>query len=276
MRERRGDELTLAVACPDAVTARLVIELPPPALPLTRSLDLGEVPDELRIKLLAVAAVELIDAAVAARPPAPPPQPAGAAPAAPAPSGEPPLEPPARPTAPRDAALAAERHAPAPGAPDAIVPRMGVRVFPRKAVPLMHLGFDYERRWFSAGLSATVGSAEVELGSVSAFVVTITAGTRPLCTGRATRACVRARGELGLARARGRAFQPEIMERDVFAPYSQLGLELRAERAFGSISAMLAVEGGWAQGIVATAQTQTVLQLAGAVATAVVGLRWRP
>src|SRR5689334_15179051 len=69
----RRDELILAVACPDSVTARLSIELPPPALPLGRSLDLGEVPGELRIKLLAVAAVELLDGAVAALHPPPPP-----------------------------------------------------------------------------------------------------------------------------------------------------------------------------------------------------------
>src|SRR5262245_22540701 len=68
-RDERRDELTLVVQCADTVTARLAVEPPPPALPLVRSVDLGEVPDELRPKLLAVAAVELIDGAIASRPP---------------------------------------------------------------------------------------------------------------------------------------------------------------------------------------------------------------
>ena len=77
----RRDELILVVQCPDPVTARLSIQLPPPALPLGKSLDLGEVPSELRMKLLAVAAAELIDGAIALRSPPPAPAPVDPGPA---------------------------------------------------------------------------------------------------------------------------------------------------------------------------------------------------
>ena len=58
------------VACPDLVTANLHVEPVPADGPIARSLDLGEVPGDLRVKLLALAIAELAEAAVTARLPA--------------------------------------------------------------------------------------------------------------------------------------------------------------------------------------------------------------
>jgi hypothetical protein len=288
----RRDELTLDVACPDAVTARLSIELPPPALPLGRSLDLGEVPSELRLKLLAIAAVELIDGAIAARTPPPPPppptegDPSLAGPArAPLPGERLPgmLAPPAAAEGRGPRAFAPERPregvaapAGARGARGALTPRAGVRLYPETPVPFVHLALEYELRWLSIGAAAAFGSAEVQLGSVSALLATLGVGTPPLCVGAATRACLRARAELGLARAKGRGVTPMIVARDARSPYAQLGLAIDAERTFGAFGALIAVEGAWAEGLIATSQAATALQLDGAVVTVLVGLRWRP
>ncbi len=267
----RRDELTLSIQCPDAVTARLEIALPPPALPLGRSLDLGEVPGELRLKLLAVAAVELLDGAIAAPPPPPP---------EPAPPAEPP--PPPAPASPREAArvvASPERPPEAPAASpsrEALVPRIGLRVFPEAPVPLAHLSIDYERRLFSIGISATMGSNDVALGSVSALIVNATGATRPLCVGDASRACIRARGELGFARVKARASRAMVVASDARAPYAQVGLAVDLEHAFGALAALIAVEGGWAYGLTATAQSETAIQLDGGVVTVLAGLRWRP
>lgn len=265
----RRDELILAVQCPDAVTARLALTPPPPAAPVTRSLDLGEVPGELRIKLLAVAAAELIDGAVASRHPPPAPAPIDPGPARPALPGE---------RLPGSLTRAGEVAAPAPAprAHDALVPRLGLRVFPAKPVPLAHLALDYERRWFAVGVAMSIGSNDVALGSVSALLVTAGASTPPLCAGAASRACLRARGELGLARAKARPTAPMVVAHDARAPYAQLGLALDLERAFGSLAALVAVEAGWAHGLIATSQAETAIQLDGAVFTMLVGLRWRP
>ena len=263
----RRDELILAVQCPDAVTARLALTPPPPAAPVTRSLDLGEVPGELRIKLLAVAAAELIDGAVAARHPPPAPAPIDPGPARPPLPGE---------RLPGSLTRTGEVTAPAPRAHDALVPRAGLRVFPAKPVPLAHLALDYERRWFAVGVAMSIGSNDVALGSVSALLVTAGASTPPLCAGAASRACIRARGELGLARAKARPAAPMVVASDARAPYTQLGLALDLERAFGSLAALVAVEAGWAHGLIATSQAETAIQLDGAVFTMLVGLRWRP
>ncbi len=282
----RRDELTLSIQCPDAVTARLEVFSPPssptgspdgrspgppPALPLGRSLDLGEVPGELRLKLLAVAAVELLDGAIAAPPPPPP---------EPAPPAEPP--PPPAPASPREAArvvASPERPPEAPAASpsrEALVPRIGLRVFPEAPVPLAHLSIDYERRLFSIGISATMGSNDVALGSVSALIVNATGATRPLCVGDASRACIRARGELGFARVKARASRAMVVASDARAPYAQVGLAVDLEHAFGALAALIAVEGGWAYGLTATAQSETAIQLDGGVVTVLAGLRWRP
>src|SRR5206468_2685584 len=63
----RDDELTLEIQCPDAQSALVTVAMKSPAMPLARHLDLGEVPSDLRVKLLAVAAAELIAAARAPR-----------------------------------------------------------------------------------------------------------------------------------------------------------------------------------------------------------------
>ncbi len=277
----RRDELILAVACPEPMTARLSIELPPPALPLGRSLDLSEVSPELRIKLLAIAAVELIDGAVAVRHPPPPPAAIDPGPArAPLPGERLPGLPGGPTGEPRPPALAPVRlredRAASRHASDALVPRVGMRLFPKKPVPLAHLAIDYERRWFSIGAAASIGSNDVELGSVSAVIVTASASTQPLCIGGASRACVRARCELGIARVTARANSPMIVARDARSPYTQLGLAVDLEHAFGSLAALIAVEGAWAEGLVAVSQSEPAVQLDGAVVTVLGGLRWRP
>src|SRR5262245_41059921 len=57
-----GDR-AVVVACPDAVTAHLQLEPAPSSGPIARSLDLGEVPGELRPRLVALAVVEVVEVA---------------------------------------------------------------------------------------------------------------------------------------------------------------------------------------------------------------------
>jgi hypothetical protein len=282
----RRDDLTLVVQCPDTVTARLSVELPPPALPLVRSLDLGEVAGELRPKLLAVAASELIEGALAApRPPAPDePAPADAstatAPPAPAPA-------PAAPSASTGAATAIAPAGPRPpptgvradlaASPrPAVVPRLGMRLYVRKPIPFAHLAVDYERRWFAVGVAGSIGATDVTLGSLTAYLATASASTRPLCAGGDGRVCLRARGELGLAAVTVHPASDMVVARNAHALYAQLGLVLDAERAFGAVSALAAVEAAWAEGLVAVAQDRPAIQLDGTVVTVLVGMRWRP
>ena len=51
----RADGRVVVVTCPDAVTAHLRVAPAPAAGPLARSLDLGDVPGDLRVRLIALA-----------------------------------------------------------------------------------------------------------------------------------------------------------------------------------------------------------------------------
>jgi hypothetical protein len=241
---------TIVVHCSDAMMVHVAVE-PRHGLPIARSLDLDEVPDELRLKFLAIAAVEMmaIDqqwpprarVALASRPP--------------------PL------------ALIARTGTQSSSPTAAITPRAGVRWY--GGDPLAHVAVDVDLRWLSIGLAGSMGSTDYDIGSVTPYVLTATASTPALCAGRFTRGCLRGRGEFGLAGVTARGAGAMVRARDASVPYAQLGVRLDGERLFGSLSGVVAIEAGWAEGLIANIEDRDPVRLDGLALTVLVGLRWR-
>jgi hypothetical protein len=266
-------ELTLAVACSDAQSARIAVQPPRPALPLVRYVDLTEVPRELRLKLLAVAAAELLDAAVAARLPPPPPV-APVARAAPIPPARP-TAPPAPAPAPAAVRARAAAPPPAPGRLRGIDLRLGTRHFHDQNGFMAVAAVDSQWRWLSVGLTAARGTTQVELGELIAYLAAITAAGPAACAGGRVRACLRARGEAGVVEVRGRPVSADVVATTARERYLQLGALLSAELALGPVVALVGVEGAWAAGIIATAGGSDAVTLDRALATVTAGVRWR-
>jgi hypothetical protein len=255
-RNQPPGEPTIVVHCSDAMMAHVAIE-PLRGIPIARTLDLGEVPDRLRIKFLAVAAVEMI----AIDEPSPSP-----AKLVVVDRGEPLAI----------VARSGTRSAAPTASTAAIVPRLGMRWYARTAAPLAHAAVDVELGRFALGLASSIGSTDYEIGSVTPYVVTATASTRSLCTGRSTRGCIRAHGELGVAGVMSRRASSMVIAHDARAPYAQLGIGLDGEHALGALSAVIAIDAAWSEGLIATVEDRRPVRLDGAVLTVLAGLRWRP
>jgi hypothetical protein len=272
-REPIRDDLALRVECRDPFTVRLIVHSP--QLTLEHGLDLGEVETELRARLLVLSAVELLKVASAPR------GPDGrlAVPADVVVTPQPPPKPAPVRVARVEPDVTVAKQAPRDHREPrvfAIAPRAGVRVFSDQPVPLAHLAVDLEWWRFSLGLSGSAGSTDDALGSLRPYLATVTASAQLSCfAGRRDRACLRVRGETGLAAVTARGTTNAVRATDASAFYGQLGLGIDAEHAFGALAALLAVDAAWAEGLVVTAQSRTPVRLDGPAFTTVIGVRWR-
>ena len=267
-RDRVREDLELVVECTDTLAVRLVVT--GPQLTLEHALDLGDVEEALRPKLLVLSAVELVKVASAPRgPDGKLPVPPDVVDASPPPKRVARVEP----------VTQVERRAePAAHAPRefAITPRAGVRVFADEPVPLAHLAIDVEWWRFSLGVAGAAGTTDDALGTLRPYLATVAASAQLSCfAGKRDRACLRLRGEVGMAGVMARGANANVRATDARAFYGQLGLGLEAEHAFGSLAAMLAIDAGWAEGLVVTAQSRTPVRLDGPAITSVIGVRWR-
>ena len=272
-RDWLREDLKLVIECPDSLTVRLLVE--GPQLSLEHALDLGDVEAALRPKLLVLSAVELVKVASAPRGPdgklPTPPDVVDASPppAKPAPIRVARVEPDARVERRVDPARREPREL-------AITPRIGMRVFSDEPVPLAHLAIDVEWWRFSLGLAGAAGSADDALGTLRPYLATVGISAQLSCLGGTRdRACLRVRGEAGIAGVAARGANMNVRATDARAFYSQLGIGFEAEHRFGSFAAMLAIDAGWAEGLVATAQSRTPVRLDGPAITSVIGVRWR-
>lgn len=261
-------DVTLVVACPDAVTAHLSIE---PEMGLARTLDLGEVPGDLRVKLLAVAAVELVVVADPAK---------AQGPASERPAEAPPLVAPAVEPAPpgmKAVDRIAERDVPAPRRRLALTPRIGVRMFTSRTSPMPHLAIDAEIDRLAFGAIATRGTdVQDPLGTLTPYLFAVAGSYQLGCWGDVELACMRARLEMGVAGVSARSYTPMVTASDASAFYAQAALSLDIEHSFGAVAVIAVADAGWSEGLVATVQDREPVRLAGFTITTVLGVRWRP
>jgi len=302
------------VACPDLVTANLHVEPVPADGPIARSLDLGEVPGDLRVKLLALAIAELAEAAATARLPAgatgptkprgdaadpqalsdvdPRPRAATSAPPAPAmqttPNAAtitPPRAPPAR--------TAANAPTIAPTRVATIAPPSEPAIVDGRAAPsseLVELGPIAGVRVFASTrtMLAELG-AELRLpwlrvgvrGGAGSDHDTLGSVHPWLATATLARelacidaGCVLVRGEAGMAGVVAHAV-PLATSTNASAAYAQASLGIELHHRFDSWTATATLEGGYARGLVAKAGLHDISSLAGAVGAATIGARWR-
>lgn len=263
-------DVTLVIACPDAVTAHLSIE---PDMGLSRTLDLGEVPGDLRVKLLAVAAVELVVVADPAKAAGPASERAADAPPLPAVAT---VEP--APVEPAPVDTIAARDVPPPAARRfALTPRIGVRVFTSRTTPMPHIAIDAEIDRLAFGATATRGTdVQDPLGTLTPYVLTVAGSYRLGCWGDVELACMRARLEAGVAGVSARAYTPMVTASDASAFYAQAGLAVDIEHSFGAVAFLAVAEAAWSEGLVATVEDREPVRLAGLTLTTVLGVRWRP
>ena len=297
-REARLTELTVVVECPDAITARVRVEPAPDDEP-ARVLDLGDMPGELRLRVVALAAAELIDVALT-RPPqlddapaGPPPPPEELGPrgeggqdaqalAGGAPGGAPrrprrvaAASPPGDAVARLDRAARGGRAAP-PGDAQLHV-RGGVRSFLAAPAPLTEVGAELRRGRLALDVFGATTSVDDELGSVRGVVAGAGVAWQLGCRGGAgTYLCALARGGAGLATARPTSLDDRIVSEAATAPFVELGPRLEARVAQGRWHGTLAVGLAWSAGLIVLAEDREQLHLAGAVATASLSLGWTP
>ena len=302
--ERRiavGDRV-IVVECPDAVTANLRLEPSPASGPVARSLDLGEVPNELRPRLIALAVVALVDVGAMIAPHAPlapdgprgPPQPVrpsgvdptpfthGNTPVAPAPAFR-------TPATTNATATITTHYAARPSLADgtgglwrgrAVTPRIGVRIYPSNVVPMLDLAFDVSFGAFAVGATAAIGQTDDPLGTVRPFLIAAGGGVTVGCLERgAIAACASGRFAAGLAGATANAADPDIVAASATAPYVQLGGQVELAWRGPRRAAVLTIDGGWAEGLIALAGSgdngsHEAVRLDGAVFVGALGVRW--
>jgi hypothetical protein len=281
-----GDR-AIVVECPDAVTAHLRVE---PAFgdgPLARTVDLGEVPGELRLRLVALAVVELTEAAamiVLATPatsqPAPPPATPRTSAIDPTPlrDPQPAFVEPTRVDAPvantaitSRSALGDRRRR-----TSMIAPRVGVRVYASRPVLMADVGVDVVIGPFAVGGGVAGGQISDELGTVRPILATAAAGVTLGCLRpQRVEICASGRGRAGVAIAQSSTAMPGIIADSAVAPYLELAGQLELAWRRPQVPAVFAfAETGWASGLVALSDGRDVVHLDGPLVTAGAGLRW--
>jgi len=293
-RQPHLPDVAVSIDCPDAITATIHVQPAPPDGPLEKTLDLGDLPGELRLRTVALAVAELVDVAVttlssataaSARPP-PPTRPPG--------HDEGGVD--ARPfgervasAAPPSAAVAVHLAAPRPpllerrglvggdtlGAHG--VSRAGFRVYSGDGAPMLDVALAAARGPFVADLFVATRSGADALGHVRATVGGLGLAATFACRGgNGTYLCAGARGAIGVAAVSATPVHPMIVAEDIVTTYAELGprVEVRVEhrRWSGSLIAGIA----WSSGVVALAEDREVARLAGTVISASFGLGWGP
>ena len=78
-----------------------------------------------------------------------------------------------------------------------------------------------------------------------------------------------------MAGVAARATSATVVASSAVTSYAQAALAVELEHRFGRIAAVASVEAGWSTGVIAKAQGTEVVSLAGGVAIASIGARWR-
>jgi hypothetical protein len=285
----RARDFAVVVECPDAATARLHVE---PAFAdgmVARELDLGEVPDDVRLKLLALAVAELVEVAGADT--------SGPAPPAAAIDLPPQQQPPvvrAHATAglpvtastvdgsaqasPIDSGLGATTTATARPSPSRATfgVTAGVRYYASTPTALAQLGLELGLPWLRVGVRGAIGETSVALGTLQPYVATVTLARALVCSSSPTSLCLLARVEGGVAGVMAQARSPVLATAsDASALYGQGSLAGELARTFAGWSLLVSLEAGWSTGMVARSNGSDAAALAGVLAIASVGARWR-
>ena len=286
------DAVTIALACPDAITATVTVTPAPDDGPLEKTLDLGDVPGELRLRLVALAVAELVEVAAGvaatAAATAPPPPPPPLAPPSVAPAGEGGLD--ARPFEPptvHGAVRERSGHTPEQAGtrralwgqgvrePD-VGGRVGLRVY-GGGEPMREVAIEGARGAIGLELFVATRAEDDPLGRVRATVGGAGAQVTLACRGGAgTWLCAGARGAAGVAVVTTAPAHPMIVADDLVTSYVELGprVEVRVEGARWRASAALGV--GWSAGLAAFSDGREVVRLSGPVAAVSLGVGWAP
>jgi len=294
-----GLGFVVIVECPDKRTVQLHVEPLPDDGPLARTLDLGEVPGDLQLKLLALAVAELYQVATTAKPPRSPgaiashgtrpdgvePTAMTAAPPVVAPvtvATKPPVVAPPVRTAARDVdapahasgATAVSVALPAAARSWSVMPTAAVVIFPATPRPLVQIGGELALPWLRLGVRGAVGDTDATLGTIRPWLLTATIARALWCAGEHTSGCVLVRVEGGVAGASAEASSMAAIAHDATAAYGQATLAGEVAHRFGDWSVVGSAEAGWAQGLIARVDGADRVDLAGAVVIGALGVRW--
>ena len=181
--------------------------------------------------------------------------------------------------APRPAPVLLARRSLADGGPllrgRAIAPRAGIRVYPGRAVPMAAVSVELLQGAIAIGATAAIGQTDDPLGTVRPLLVAGTGGVTLACARNgAFEACASGRVTAGLAAALASAADPMTAAASATAPYLELGGQLELAWRGRHRAAVVAVDAGWAEGLVATAGPREVVRLDGTAITATIGARW--
>ncbi len=281
-------DFTVVVTCPDLVTASAVIDPEPGDGPLKRDLNLGEVPGDLRVKLLALAIAELVEVADGSAPPivrpeqTHPPEPPGPSPKPKAKPEPPPAD--AAKDEPKKKRVASDgdhesfdgggglvAHVSPSHQTWAISPRIGARVYPATPRPLVDVGAEVSYARFRLGIEGAVGQRSEALGTMRPYLATASLARELVC-GHAL--CTLARIAGGLVGVSAEATAGATAH-SAMAAYGEAVLGVEWSHAFDGWSLIAAVDGGWAEGLIAKANGADAVQLAGLTFAGSVGARWQ-
>jgi len=273
------DAVRVVVACPDATTTLIAVTPAPPDGPLEKRLDLGELPEDLRLRLVALAVAELVAIAVdvvpdrAGAPPAPP----SPAPRA-RPIGEGGLD--ARPFG-RDRGPVLATEAPTVTAPDAAPARIrayaraGVRAFLDRPAAMPELAIGGARGRFGADLFVASVSRDDRLGTLRGTVAGLGLSATLDCRGGGgVWLCLGARAAAGAVGVTTQPVHPMITSDDAIDFYAEAGLRLEARLEYHRWWSEIGFGGGWSAGSAAFAEDREVLRMSGPVVTGSVALGW--
>ena len=291
--ERLQDLLrvTVTIDCPDLVTAHITVEPSRRGDRLEKGVDLGDLPADLRLRLLALAVAELVDVALtvvaenAAAPPADR-EPASARDQAanaggPAevgrgpPGGEPTAGQPGQ----GGSALAAARR---PRAGDDAgrgrgLARLGVRFFGSEHAPMIDLSVGFARGRLTIDAFVASRQAVDPLGDLRATVGGLGGAVHLGCRGfPGAWLCAGGRAAVGLASISADSAHPLIDANDVLGIYAEAGPRLEARLEYARWSGSFVLDAGWSWGLVGIVEDREVARLSGAVVTASIGVGWGP
>ncbi|MGE0867432.1 MAG: hypothetical protein AB7P03_02635 [Kofleriaceae bacterium] len=250
---------SIIIDCPDQLTAKIVIEPAPVGGPLTRELALGDIPAELRARLVSLAAVEL--AAVAARMQV---------------WSEQTVQAPgmvARNTShaePRAPALISSRSP----SPVTISPRFGMRTYTRVRRALAGAVVDVGFGPYQLGGFVATATAGDQLGDLRGWVTGVSGGANVACTGERFALCVGARIEAGVTIASGTSSVMGVSAQSPRALYTSAGGELTASVPLGRWSIVSTVSAAWARGLVARAADRVPFATDGLMIAGTLGMRF--
>ncbi len=288
-------DFTVVVTCPDLVTASAVIDPEPGDGPLKRDLNLGEVPGDLRVKLLALAIAELVDVASGSAPPIVKPEQRLVDPPGPTVKPNPKTQPGDR--AKGDGAkgdATSKEVASRDGETDldgglhddrggivahptpshyswAISPRIGARIYPSTPRPLVEVGAEVSYAHFRLGLEGAVGQRSEALGTMRPYLATASLARELVC-GHSLCTLVRIAGGLAGVNAEATA---GATAHSAMAAYGEAVLGVEWSHGFDGWSLIAAVDGGWAEGLIAQANGVDAVQLAGLTFAGTLGARWQ-